>query len=69
METGKFIMESFPQIGWKLTLVENEIRDTFIQNLVFNKTMIIPLSLVGYELILAVLLRFLQVHTQCSFVE
>ena len=34
------------------TSVENKIRDIFIQCLVFNKT-IIPLTLVGYELMIA----------------
>ena len=37
----------------KLELVENKIRDIFIQCLVFNKT-IIPLTLVGHELMIAI---------------
>ena len=44
----------FPPNGRKLESVENKIRDKIIciQCLVFNKT-IIPLTLVGYELIIA----------------
>ena len=41
----------FPQNGQKLEVVENKIQDISIQCLVFNKT-IIPLRLVGYELII-----------------
>ena len=42
----------FPQNGRKLESVENIVRDIFILCLVFNKT-IIPLTLVGYELMIA----------------
>ena len=48
METDNFITEIVPQNGRKLESVEDKISDTFIQCLVFNKT-IIPLTLVGYE--------------------
>ena len=37
----------FPQNGRKLESAENKIRDTLIQCLIFNKT-IIPLTFVGY---------------------
>ena len=53
METDNFIREIFPQNGQKLKLVENKIK-IFLSSvcLVFNKT-IIPLTLVGYELMIA----------------
>ena len=40
-----------PHIGQKLKSEENIIRDIFIQCLVFNIT--IPLTLVGYEIMIA----------------
>ena len=43
--------EIFSQNGQKLKSVENKIQDVFILFLVFIKT-IIPLALVGYELII-----------------
>ena len=52
METDKFVTENSPQIGRKLKSGENYIWDIFIQCLVFIKT-IIPLTLVGYELMIA----------------
>ena len=52
METDNFIGEFFPQNGRKLESIEIKIQDTFIQCLVFNKT-ISPLTLVGYELMTA----------------
>ena len=44
--------QTFAKYGRKLKSVENKIRDIFIQGFVFNKT-IIPLALVGYELMIA----------------
>ena len=52
METDNFIAEFSSQNGRKLELIEIKIQDTFIQCLVFNKT-IIPLTLVGYEFMIA----------------
>ena len=52
METVILSREIFPQKGRKLESVENKIRDIFSQCLLFNKT-IIPLTLVGYELMIA----------------
>ena len=50
--TKFFITENFPLKWLKTPVVENKIRYIFIQYLVFNKT-IIPLPLVGYELMIA----------------
>ena len=52
METDNFVAEFFPQNGRKLESKEIIIHDIFIQCLVLNKT-IIPLALVGYELMIA----------------
>ena len=52
METNIFMTEIFSQNGRKLESVDNIVRNIFIQCLVFNKT-IIPLTLVGYELMIA----------------
>ena len=52
METDNFITVNSPSKSLKTRVVENRIRDIFIQCLVFNKT-IIPLTLVGYELMIA----------------
>ena len=52
MENNNFIMKHFPSKWPKLKLIKNEIRDIFIQCLVFNKA-IIPLTIVGYELLTA----------------
>ena len=52
MEIDNFIMENFPENSQKLKSIEIKIQDIFIQSLVFNKT-IIPLTLVGYELMIA----------------
>ena len=49
METDNFIRKVFRQNGRNL---ENKIRDIFMQCSVFNET-IIPLTLVGYEIIIA----------------
>ena len=52
METDNFITENFPENGRKLESIEIKIKDIFIQSLAFNET-IIPLTLVGYELMIA----------------
>ena len=52
METDNYITEIFPQNGPKLELIDNKSRAILIHCLVFNKT-IIPLTLVGYELMIA----------------
>ena len=45
-------MENLPKNGRKLKSIEIKIQDIFIQSLVFNR-IIIPLMLVGYELMIA----------------
>ena len=73
METDNFITEIVPKNDQKLESVEDETSDIFIQCLVFNKT-IIPLTLVGYELMIADsvsphLDRYLKAHIQRAIVE
>ena len=51
-ETNILSLKIFPQNDRKLELVENEVQDIFTQCSVFNKT-IIPLTLVGYEFMIA----------------
>ena len=76
METDTSITKVFPQNRRKLESVESKIRDIVLFNVWGNKT-IIPLTLVGYELIndsqlgALHLFRNLKAHTciQCAFVE